>query len=216
MSDPCERWQDAISALADGEDPGIDAALIDAHLRGCATCRTYADDIAATRSACRVSAAPAMPDLSARLVHAAAATDRASWPVARGLLVVVALQIIVFSAPALILGDDADATSHGARHLGAFTTAYAVGLLYVAARPARARTLLPTAAVLAPALVVSALVGIIDGATSPMAEVAHVPEILSLPLLWHLTRPPTTPTPIAARPSLRLARSPADRDQKAG
>ena len=66
----------------------------------------------------------------------------------RALLVVVGLQIIAFSIRALVLGDEQDTGSHAARHLGVFTAAYGVGLLVVAARPARARAMLPVAAVL--------------------------------------------------------------------
>ena len=77
------------------------------------------------------------------------------WSIVRALLAVVAVEIIVVSVPAL-LGDEQATSPHAARHLGAFAVAYGVGLLVVVARPARARTMLPVAAVLAGALVISA------------------------------------------------------------
>ena len=66
----------------------------------------------------------------------------------RALLFVVAAEIIVLSVPALVLGGSSD-EAHDARHLSAFSIAYAVALLVVAMRPARARAMLPVAAVLA-------------------------------------------------------------------
>ena len=151
------RWREAVSARLDGEDPGIDPALVDAHLARCPGCRAFASAAADAHRAQRVGVAPAVPDLSRRVRKAVALADRASrWSVVRALLVVVAVQIIGFSLPALIFGDEHETAAHAARHLGAFTAAYGVGLLVVAVRPARARTMLPVAVVLAGALVITA------------------------------------------------------------
>ena len=38
----CERWRDAISAGADGEQLGVDGRLLDAHLGRCPACRSFA------------------------------------------------------------------------------------------------------------------------------------------------------------------------------
>lgn len=88
-----------------------------------------------------------------------------------------------------MLGDESGTSPHGARHLGAFTIAYAVGLLVVSVRPARARTMLPVAVVLGIALVVSGLIDIVDDTTGPLGEIAHLPELLSVLLVWLLARP---------------------------
>lgn len=216
MTDNCDRWREAISARADSEDPSIELSLIDAHLALCPACTTYAADIASTRSAFRIAAAPTMPDLSDAVVKRLAAQDRRSWSVARGLLAVVALQILAFALPVLLLGDEEGTPSHGARHLGAFTVAYAIGILYVAFRPARARAMLPTAAVLMAALVISGIVGVIDGATTFVNELSHLPELLSAPLLWLVARPtPSNPAP-SRRPVLRLTHSDTGAHRKTG
>jgi predicted anti-sigma-YlaC factor YlaD len=203
----CERWREAISARIDGEDPGIDPALVDAHLARCAVCRSFAESAAATRRRARVGVAPALPDLSRRVRKAVAVADRTGrWSIARGLLVVVALQIIAFSMPALVLGNEQDTASHAARHLGAFTVAYGVGLLVVAARPARARTMLPVAAVLAGALVITAVVDLVEGRVPLIGEALHLPEVLSVVLVWSLAVPaPRHPARSldAPRPTLR-------------
>jgi predicted anti-sigma-YlaC factor YlaD len=202
----CERWQEAISARLDGEDPGIDAALVDAHLARCARCRAFAADATGARQP--IGAAPHVPDLSHRAGRAVAASDRAGhWGIVRALLVVVAVEIIAFSLPALVLGDEHDTAAHAARHLGAFTAAYGVGLLVVAIRPARARTMLPVTVVLAGALFVTAVVDMVNGRVPLVGEAQHLPELLSVVLVWLLAVPaPALPirrvpvTPRSARP----------------
>jgi predicted anti-sigma-YlaC factor YlaD len=186
----CARWLEAISAIVDGEDPGIDARLVAAHLAGCDSCRAFEAFAATDRRQQVVREATPMPDFAPRVSKWAAVLDRASrWTVVRGLLAVVALEIIAFSLPALVLGDEHDASAHAAHHLGAFTMAYGVGLLVVVARPARARTMLPVAAVLAGALVITAVVDLVDGRVPLLGETQHLPEVLSVAFMWLLAVP---------------------------
>ena len=105
------------------------------------------------------------------------------------MLAVVAVEIIVVSIPAL-LGDEQATSTHAARHLGAFAVAYGVGLLVVVARPARARTMLPVAAVLAGALVITSVVDLAQGRIPLVDEAAHLPELVSVVLLWLIAVPP--------------------------
>jgi predicted anti-sigma-YlaC factor YlaD len=186
----CARWQEAISATADGEDPGLDPRLLDAHLARCADCRAFASFAEANRRRHLVRPAEAQPDLAPRVAKWAAVLDRAGrWSVVRAVLGVVALEIIAFSLPALVLGDEHQTSAHAARHLGAFTAAYGVGLLVVVARPARARAMLPVAAVLAGALVITAVVDLVDGQVPLLGESQHLPEVLSVVLVWLLAVP---------------------------
>ncbi len=37
----CEHCREALSALLDDEDPGVDLHLVDRHLAGCVACRTH-------------------------------------------------------------------------------------------------------------------------------------------------------------------------------
>lgn len=129
-------------------------------------------------------------DLPRRVARLAAAADRAAtWSVGRGLLAAVAVQILVFSLPALVMGDEQDTSTHAARHLGAFTVAYAAGLLVVVVRPARARTMLPVAAVLAGALLVTAVIDLANGRIPLVDEARHLPEVLSVVLVWMIAVP---------------------------
>lgn len=185
----CERSRDAISAIVDGEDPGVAPRIVEAHLAHCAACREFQRVAERTRRLA-VGVAPDMPDLSRRVTKAAAVADRMSrWGVTRGVLAVVAVQILVFSVPNLAVPDETGTTAHDARHLGAFTAAYAVALLVVVARPARARTVLPVACVLAGALAVTAVIDLANGNVPFIGEAQHIPELLSVFLIWALATP---------------------------
>lgn len=185
----CERWREAISARADGEEPGIEDRLIDAHLDRCGPCRTFAAAIDGSRRRLVVAPAAPMTDMSRRVAKTNALLDRAGkWSIVRVLLIVVAGEIIVLAAPALVLGEG-EARAHDARHLGAFSIAYAVALLVAAVRPARARTVLPVAAVLAGALAVTAVIDMIRGKVPLLSEASHLPELISVVLVYLLAMP---------------------------
>jgi predicted anti-sigma-YlaC factor YlaD len=181
----CESWQEAISAVLDGEPPTTAPELVEAHLRRCPSCRTFAEQAEQLRGRARVRPASAAEDLAPAVSRAIAVADRASVPaVARLGLLVVAVQIVVLAVPEL-LGSFAN---HGSRHLGSFSIAYAIALVVVAVRPARAPTVLPVALVLVAALGVTAVADAARGSVAWLGEVSHAPELLSLLLLWSLTR----------------------------
>lgn len=181
----CDVWQAAISARADGEDPGVAERLLDAHLATCGSCRAFAAAIEGSRRRLVVQPAAQMPDLSHEVSRLTAVADRASrWGVVRALLLVVAAEVIILSAPSLF-----DADNHDGRHLGAFSVAYGVALAVVAVRPARARTVLPVSFVLALALFITAIVDLARGVVPLTEEATHLPELVSVLLVWLLTVP---------------------------
>jgi len=190
LSVKCDEWQAAISAAIDDEAPGVSQRLVEAHLAGCPSCRAFR--AAAEHAASVVVAYPQSPVLSlaSRVAKRAAVADRAAQlSIVRVLLLVVAVQIIAFSLPALVLGDEQNTSAHAARHLGAFTAAYGVALVVVAVRPTRARTMLPVAAVLAGALIITAIVDMVNGHIPLVGETQHIPELLSVVLIWMMTVP---------------------------
>ncbi len=131
-----------------------------------------------------------VPEMTRRVVKAARLADRNSvWWVLRLGLGVVSVQVIVLSAPALFLGHSAGSDAHSARHLGSFAVAYAIGLLVVALRPAKARGMLPLAAALAGCLAITAIIDISDGHIPAVTEFHHIPEIIGLVLVWLMARP---------------------------
>lgn len=198
----CDRYRDAISAIVDGEDPGLDRRIVEAHLSHCADCATFRSSSEAVRRRLRVAAVEpdaveshgrdshgrdSHVDVSRRIARLAAAADRSgSRRGVRLLLVVVAAEIMIISVVDLARAGGGPGEVHGVRHLAAFTIAYAVLLVVVAVRPARARTALPVAAVLAGALAISAVVDLVSGRIPLVDEAMHLPEIVSVLLIWML------------------------------
>jgi predicted anti-sigma-YlaC factor YlaD len=188
----CSRWRDAISALADGEQAEIDERLVTAHLAGCPACQSYKETIPSSPASFRLSDPAGMPDLSKTISKLNAAADRAAhWSVLRIVLAVVAVQVVAFALPALILGEENGIATHSARHLGAFGVAYGVALFVVVVRPARARSILPVALVLAGAQVLGAIVDLATGKIPLVGEARHLPQIISVFLIWFLAVPST-------------------------
>jgi heme A synthase len=69
--------------------------------------------------------------------------------------------------------------------------AYGVALLVVVVRPARARSILPVALVLAGAQVITAIVDLASGRIPLVGESRHLPQIISVFLIWLLAVPST-------------------------
>lgn len=75
---------------------------------------------------------------------------------------------------------------HLERHQAAFAVALGLSFLFVAWRPDRAYGMVPFAATFALALTISAVIDLVNGASTPLRESAHLIEILGLILLWVL------------------------------
>ena len=185
----CEEVRAALSAALDGEEPGLARAEVRRHLDTCPSCRRVADDLD------RLAGVPGLPE---RVAARAAQVDRAGvWWVLRGLLAVVALGYLVTAVPEVLLSNDPH-HGHLAHHLGIFEAAYGVTLLVVAARPARARALVPFTAVLAVGMVVFAVLDVANGEAFPLAEMSHLLEVAGLVLVWLLATRRGWPRPGAA------------------
>lgn len=186
----CDRFVEAISAIIDGEEPGIDERLIDAHVARCASCSAFRDSMQGVRRRMVVREVTSTPDASRKVAKLAAIADRAAaWQVPRVLLAIVAIEVVVLSVGDLVTGGGDSATVHSARHLAAFSLAYAVLLVLVVMRPARARTALPVAGVLALALAITAVADLVAGRVPLAGETLHIPEIISVLLIWLLAVP---------------------------
>lgn len=180
---PCEVWQEALSATLDDEGVVVDRALLDAHLASCVECAEYRDFAHALRRS-QIGLAESVPDVAPHVAkQSMVGSSDVRWRIARAVLAVCALEVIIFS-----VGDLAG-SNHDARHLGAFSIAFGVALLAVVVRPARARMMLPVAGVLAVALTISAVVDVIAGRLPLVTEARHIPEIVSVVVLWMLAAP---------------------------
>jgi predicted anti-sigma-YlaC factor YlaD len=193
----CSQIQMAISADLDGETLPIPREALGRHLDRCAACRQFQAGAVTLQRRTRVQPAPAVPDLTPRVLAAIGAERRPGAN--QGLRLAVALIGLLqlgLSLPALLLGTDAGLPVHTARHLGSFGVALAVGLLVAAWRPERVAGLLPLATALVVCLVGSSIVNITTGHASAGGELSHAVEVVGLLGLWLLAR---TPTPGPAR-----------------
>jgi predicted anti-sigma-YlaC factor YlaD len=188
----CTHIRHAISARLDGEDPGVENAVIDTHLETCPECRGFAASAARLHRSTRVAPAPAVPDLTPAILAAigddASAAGQDTQLALRWILAILAVVQIGVAVPALILGSDAGLPVHAARHLGSFDIAVAVGFLFAAWRPARIPGLLPVVAALVACLVASSLLDVVAGNTGALGEAHHATDFAGLAVLWLLSR----------------------------
>ena len=189
----CDDVLAALSASADGEDPGLTGAVVAGHLAGCAGCRAFQaqlDGVVVPLSAPAAVAAAPEPEQSQQFVEKVVAeagkVDRSGvWWLLRALLGAVAIGYLLTAVPEMLFSTDVH-HGHIAHHLGIFSTAYAVTLLFVAVRPARARALVPFTVVMAVGMVAFAVVDVMDGEAFALAELSHLLELAGLVLVWLL------------------------------
>src|SRR5579872_50306 len=101
MAAPCERIRDALSAQLDGEDPGMDAGIVDDHVAGCAACRAWLVAGAAVTRSVRVHEAEPVPDLSGPIMARIAAAREATPPSSTPSLVRLALALVAVAQATL-------------------------------------------------------------------------------------------------------------------
>jgi predicted anti-sigma-YlaC factor YlaD len=197
----CDACREAISALLDNEDPGIDPALVETHLDGCAACRAHVAQASRLQGWLRRRPAEPVPDLTPAILARIGPTGPGSRQGAerevRIALAVLAGLVVVLPVPAPLLGDDAGAPLHVARELGAFQVALAVGLLLVAWQPQRRAQLLPVVAVLSVCPAVIAALDVAAGRTAASAEGHHLLQLAGLGLVWLLAQARGWARPVA-------------------
>jgi predicted anti-sigma-YlaC factor YlaD len=188
----CDDFRVALSARLDGEQTGIPAPQIDAHLADCAQCRHWL--AAAERVTRAVRLQPVeVPDLTAPILAAIPARRgrerKRVLQVALGLSAVLQLLLAI---PVLFASQD---VGHITREAASFDIALAVGFALAARWPDRARAYLPVAFVLAGCLTLTSAFDIADGVTMFAHEVSHVAALAQAGLLWALSR--TAPMRVA-------------------
>jgi predicted anti-sigma-YlaC factor YlaD len=197
----------ALSARLDDEDDVGTGADADAHLGDCVVCQSwYEGAVAATRRV-RLGLAPAVPDLTARVVEAVrrpGVLDRPPRPVVRLALAGVAAVQIIAALPALLPGEPVAGHVHVGRELGAIEVALAIGVLAAAWRPWRVAGMLPVIVAVAVGLAATTLIDVVAGEASVLRELPHLLALAEAFLLWRL-RPqaPTSTTPSGRQWALR-------------
>lgn len=198
----CTPVREALSARFDGEPMPMSLEEVRRHLAGCADCTAYEPQLASVARKVREAGGAPVPDLTAPILVAladereATATDRRllelRWLV--GLAGIVQLALAMPALMGLVSPD-----IHVGRDLGALQLALGVGLIFAAWQPRRSIGVLPIAAVVAIASVVSVGVDVATGQAAFAAELTHLSEIVGVVALWALRRRvPNEPTVAAS------------------
>jgi predicted anti-sigma-YlaC factor YlaD len=186
----CERAREAISARIDGEDPGLPEDVLEAHLDGCAACRSWAQAAHEVTRRARIGGPFLDHDLTASVLAAVPATPpgRRRRVTQRAGLTVVAVAQLAITVPLLILGHDHDAGVHAAHELGSFDLALAIAFAVGAIRPALSAGLAWPCGVAAAGLAGTAIVDLVGGQTPGADEAQHLVAVCGAVLLFWQAR----------------------------
>jgi predicted anti-sigma-YlaC factor YlaD len=193
----CEAVRATLSAWLDDEEGVLDAPAVAGHLDTCVACRAYADGIGRVQAAVAEHRSPEPPDLTELILQRAEPALRASarsavLPWLRAALLFVACAMLAGAVPELVgPGVEAhDHTHHGTRHVGVFDAALAVGLLYVAWRPHRAMSMVPTSTAVAALMFLTAAADAGGDHWELLFQRAHLLEFAGAALCWLIAKPP--------------------------
>jgi copper transport protein len=184
----CEEAHEAISARLDGEP--VDDVALDGHLDQCPRCPNWLSAAHSVTRRARLLPAPAVPDLTERIVAAVHADrqrpTRSSQALVQFGLVVVAAVQMGMALVMLLGGHDHEAPLHVAHEMGSFNLALALAYLVTGLQPFRAGGLLPFAGIAATLLAGTAGIDLAARRTSPTEEVPHLLAVVGFFLLWKL------------------------------
>jgi len=204
----CHRAHEAISARIDGEDPALPDGALDAHLAGCAACRSWQQRAHAATRRARLGGPFLDKDLTPRVLAAVPAVTGGRFPALtqRAGLVTVALAQLAITVPLLVLGHDHDAGLHAAHELGSFDLALAIAFAVGAIRPALSAGLAWPCGIAAVGLMGTAVADLVGGQTIGADEAQHLVAVAGALLLCWQAR---TPGASSAGPALSAAHAQA-------
>jgi predicted anti-sigma-YlaC factor YlaD len=181
----CDRIREAISARIDGEDPGLPAGVLDAHLSACAACREWQQRAHAVTRRARLGSSFLDHDLTPGVLAAtspAVAGRRRRLAQRAGLIAMAAAQLTI-TMPLLFLGHDHDAGAHAAHELGSFSLALAIAFAVGAVRPALSAGLVWPCAIAATGLAGTAIADLFGGQAIGADEAQHLIAVAGAALL---------------------------------
>jgi predicted anti-sigma-YlaC factor YlaD len=176
----CESARLAISEAIDEGHPV--SSSVDEHIEDCAGCRRWQE---AAHQLRRATLRPVM-DTKHSAVDVSRVPQRFvmnRW--VRFALAWAAVLLIAWNIVAMFAAGTGSAI-HLERHQAAFDVALGIAFLFVVWRPDRAYGMVPFAATFTIALSISAIIDLINGASTPLRESAHLVELSGLGLLWVL------------------------------
>jgi predicted anti-sigma-YlaC factor YlaD len=186
----CSRFREAVSARLDGEDPGVPASRVDAHLATCSECREWAVAAGSLPALTEAPVERSAPDpgvLAALLAEARsrrpALISVREWRIA---LAVIAVVQLVTAWPGVLTGGHASV--HISHELTSWDIGLAVGFLFLAWQPSRAWGALPLVALLVAFLTGTSVLDLVSGAALLGRESVHLLEVAGLGCLWMLAR----------------------------
>ena len=184
----CDHYRELCSAQLDGELSADEAVELDHHLRTCAGCRAYRDDLDAVQpdrelahQAMRLHAAEelaSIPEPAVTLAGSLRAVSALRWA-----LFIIGGTLVILNVSNLVLDVDA-VDRHLSRHDGVFGTALGIGMLSVAAKPQRAIGLVTLTSTIAVLMGIVAIADVLGGQRTMLAEAIHLLEFGGLVCLW--------------------------------
>ena len=186
----CDRFREAVSARIDGEDPGLPAAEIEAHLAGCDACRGWQQRAYTLTRRARLGGSFLDHDLTDQVLAAVpSAPAGRHWRLGRRAgLIALALAQLAVTVPLLIMGHDHDAGAHAAHELGSFDLALAIAFAVGAIRPALSAGLAWPCGIAAAGLTGTAIIDVIGGQTFGADEAQHLIAVAGAALLFWQAR----------------------------
>ena len=181
----CDRIREAISARIDGEDPGLPADALDAHLTVCAACRGWQQRAHTVTRRARLGGSFLDHDLAPQVLTAfsyARAGRGRRLTQRTGLIAVAGVQLAI-TVPLLFLGHDHDAGVHAAHELGSFNLALAIAFAVGAVSPALSAGLAWPCGIAAAGLAGTAIVDVFAGQTFGADEALHLVAVAGAALL---------------------------------
>ncbi|HVW41372.1 MAG TPA: zf-HC2 domain-containing protein [Amycolatopsis sp.] len=183
----CATAREAISAALDGEDPGVEAAALDSHVRTCADCATWQHEAAAVSRLVRIDRAGDSPDVTDEVLdhfvppRKPAPVDRPRWALGFAALSQFSIVVSQLFLPQQVGGGMSVApSSHMEHEAVAFNFAVGIVLLWVTARPRRARSQLPVLLSFAAVLMVLSLLDVLQGNVGWSRLATHLPLLLGV------------------------------------
>jgi len=188
----CSEIRESLSARLDGESAPLPDAVLDRHVEECPDCRNWQDRAVRLRRTMLVRAAPAVPDLSERILANVPPPRPERWGLRIALALVAFAQCGLGFAELLGVSHAGHGTLGSVAHLSnesaAWNVAFGIGLLWAALRPRAASGLLPA---FAGFVVVLGIVSVIDASGGEVTAgrlLSHSLVVTGVALLFAVDR----------------------------
>lgn len=190
----CAAAREALSALLDDEDPGVDPDAVRAHVDDCPDCVRWYEDAERLGRPLRVSPVEETgPDIAEAILQQVELPRRGRWrrPLRTALIVAAVAQLCVGLAAVFepLAMPGMNDMAHMNHEEAAFNLAIGVVLLIVGINPRAARHHLPMLAILVGVLGISSVFDLAQDAVEWARLATHIPVLLGLVLTAALRGP---------------------------